>query len=318
MDKGNMFNDVYNVIRKNLILLIIVILAAAIAGAIFSSEAFMKPRFKSTAAVYPINTIPHSDESETEQMLQIFGSEAIKESVLNTFELWTRWDDLIPGTPEYNHWSNELYQERVSIGPTRYESVEIVCQDEDPEVAQKMAEHIIDKFNEVARQMDRDIHLKYFEMKEYEQKNLNLVIDSLEARMQELRMKGGLLDFESQSERVTEGYLRMLSSGGSTAKLDEVKALMANLAKDGSELEVLQEMVKELNVYYTILTQERIQAKAKANSELDYASVVVAPQVADKKTYPVRWIIVLLSMIMAAVAALVFLILRERLARQEG
>jgi len=313
-----MFSDVYNVIRKNLILLIIVILAAALAGAIFSSEAFMKPRFKSTAAVYPINTIPHSDESETEQMLQIFGSEAIKESVLNTFELWKRWDDLAPGSPEYNHWSNELYQERVSIGPTRFESVEIVCQDEDPEVAKKMAEHIIDKFNEVARQMDRDIHLKYFEMKEFELSNLKVVIDSIQGRMQELRMEGGLFDFESQSERVTEGYLRMLNSGSSSAKLDEVKALMASLAKDGSELEVLQEMVKDLNVYYTNLTQEHIQAKAKAYSELDYASVVVEPQLSDKKSYPVRWIIVLLSMVMGALAALVFLILKERLGRQEG
>ncbi len=312
-----MFNDVYNVIKKNLILLIIVILAAAIAGAIFSSEAFMKPRFKSTAAVYPINTIPHSDESETEQMLQIFGSEDIKESVLNTFELWTRWEDLTPGSPEYNHWSNELYQERVSIGPTRFESVEIVCQDEDPEVAQKMAEHIIDKFNDVARQMDRDIHIKYFEMKEFELTNLEMVIDSVKGRMQELRMEGGLFDFESQSERVTEGYLRMLDSGGSTSKLDEVKALMARLAKDGSELEVLQEMVKDLNVYYTNLTQEHIQAKAKAYSNLDYASVVVAPQLSDKKSYPVRWIIVLLSMIMGGVAAIVFLILKERLGRQQ-
>ena len=310
-----MFSDVYEIIRKNLVLLILVILVAAVAGAFFSGEQFMKPRFKSTAAVYPINTIPHSDESETEQMLQIFGSEEIKESVLNTFELWKRWDDLEPGGPEYRHWSNELYQERVSIGPTRYESVEIVCQDEDPEIAKEMAEHIIDKFNEVARQMDRDIHLKYFEMKEFELDNLESVLDSLEGRMQELRMAGGLLDFESQSERVTEGYMRMLNSGGSTSKLDEIKGMMANLAKDGSELQVLQEMVKELNAYYTHLTEERIQAKAKAFSALNYASVAVHPQLSDKKTYPVRWIIVLLSMIMGGLSALIFIILKERLSR---
>lgn len=313
-----MFSDIYDIIRKNLILLIVVILVAAIAGAIFSSEYFMKPRFKSTAVVYPVNLTPHSDESETEQMLQLFASVEIKESVLNTFQLWSRWDDLEPGGPEYRHWSNKLYQERVSIGPTRYESVEIVCQDEDPAVAQQMAMLIVEKYNEVARTKDRDIHAAYLSMKNSEEKALEQIVDSLENRMQELRMAGGLLDFQSQSERVMEGYLNLLATGGSSVKLDEVKEMMATLAKEGSELEILQAMVSELKVYFTELTEERVQATVRANSTLTYMSLVVEPQIADKKSYPVRWIIVLLSVILGALAALIFIVLKERLGRQSN
>ncbi|NND95020.1 MAG: hypothetical protein HKN45_09150, partial [Flavobacteriales bacterium] len=122
MEKGNLFGELYDILKKNIRLIIIIIAVAALAAFIFSSPAFMKPRFKSTAAVYPINIIPHSDESETEQMLQLFAHEEIKESVLNEFKLYERWD-LNPNDPEYRYWSNLLYQERVSIGPTRYESV---------------------------------------------------------------------------------------------------------------------------------------------------------------------------------------------------
>jgi len=41
----------------------------------FSSELFIKPKYKSTAIVYPSNLIPYSTESPTEQMIQLFGSE---------------------------------------------------------------------------------------------------------------------------------------------------------------------------------------------------------------------------------------------------
>jgi hypothetical protein len=315
MDQGNMFNDIYDIMRKNLILLIIIVVVAALAGAFFSGESFMKPRYKSIAAVYPINTIPHSDESETEQMLQVFASEQIKEAVLDTFKLWNRWDDLKPGEPEYRHWSNELYKERVSISPTRYESVEIVCQDEDPAQAQQMAQLIIKEYNLVARKKDRDIHLAYLAMKESELKNLGVVLDSVESRMQKLRMAGSLLDFESQSERVTEGYMRMLQSGTGIAKIDKVKKMIADLARDGSELQVLQEMTESLNVYYSELNKERVQAMSKAFSNLNYAAVVVEPQEADKKSYPVRWFIVLMSVVLSTLAAIVFIVATERYSR---
>ncbi len=90
------------------------------------------------------------------------------------------------------------------------------------------------------------------------------------------------------------------------------------MAKDGSELEILQEMVSELKVYFTELTEERVQASVRANSPLTYMSLVVEPQVSDKKSYPVRWITVLLSVIMGALAALIFIIHKERLGRQNN
>lgn len=308
-----MFKEAYELVRKHIVLVIVIAIVSAIAGAIFSSPSFIKPRYKSVAAVYPINIIPHSDESETEQMLQSLASDEIKESVLNTFELWKRWDDLKPGEPEYRHWSNLLYRERVSISPTRYESVEIVCQDESPDTAMLIVEHIISKYNEIARAKDRVIHQGYYELKSHEMSELRLVIDSLESRMRSIRINGGMLDFDSQSERLTEGYLEMLGDGASNSRLNEVKEMMANMAQDGSELEILQEMVSELKVYFTDLVQEQIRAHAKANSNLDYLHVEVSPEVPDKKAFPVRWLIVVLSLILGLLSTIIFLILWNRL-----
>ena len=69
--------------------IIIITVAAAICGAIFSSSLFITPLFKSEAVAYPANVTPYSDESETEQMLQIIGSRSIMDSIINKYDLWT-------------------------------------------------------------------------------------------------------------------------------------------------------------------------------------------------------------------------------------
>ncbi|MDD4144560.1 MAG: Wzz/FepE/Etk N-terminal domain-containing protein, partial [Prolixibacteraceae bacterium] len=60
---------------------------AIIISAVFSGPAFIKPKFKSTARVYPTNLWPLSEESESEQMLEIMNSKDIKIKMCEAFEL---------------------------------------------------------------------------------------------------------------------------------------------------------------------------------------------------------------------------------------
>ena len=55
--------------------LIIVAIGAAIVSFIFTLPAIMTPMFKSTSVVYPVNIEPYSNESPTEQLVQIFNSD---------------------------------------------------------------------------------------------------------------------------------------------------------------------------------------------------------------------------------------------------
>ena len=78
--------------------------------------------------------------------LQLFDFVEIREGLLDKFSLYVR-HGLTPGDPKYMYYANLLYQERVSISPTRYESVEITCQDEDPQVAKDMVDELLRIFN---------------------------------------------------------------------------------------------------------------------------------------------------------------------------
>ena len=68
--------------------LIVVGALAVVCSAIFSSATFIKPKFKSTARIYPSNNIyVFSDESQSEQLLEIANSQDIKLRVIDAFNL---------------------------------------------------------------------------------------------------------------------------------------------------------------------------------------------------------------------------------------
>jgi len=70
--------------------LMIVGLASLVLSAVFSSPFFIKPKFKSTAIVYPSNLIAYSTESATEQMLQITQSTDIRDKMLSICMIITK------------------------------------------------------------------------------------------------------------------------------------------------------------------------------------------------------------------------------------
>ena len=114
--------------------IIIITVIAAICGAFFSSPTFITPLYKSEAIVYPANTSPLSEESRTEQMLQLLGSQSIVDSIIEKYDLWTDYD-IKPGLPASKAYMMYEYRNMIKISKTEYEAVSIVALDKDPETA---------------------------------------------------------------------------------------------------------------------------------------------------------------------------------------
>ena len=68
---------------------ILVGVIAIVLSGIFSGSTFIKPKFKSTARIYPSNLSELSEESNTEQMLEILNSNDIKFRMFDAFGLDT-------------------------------------------------------------------------------------------------------------------------------------------------------------------------------------------------------------------------------------
>ncbi|RIH65671.1 hypothetical protein D1164_08410 [Mariniphaga sediminis] len=292
---------------------IIVGSVAILLSAIFSGPKFIQPKFKSTARIYPTNIWVLSEESETEQMLEITNSRDIKLKMFDVFEL-DKVYKVNKDDPHYLTYMLDIYNTNVKAGKTKFETVEISVLDHDPQRASDMCDSIIHFYDKKVR----DLHkAKDWEMVEISRKALKkkyAELDTLTERLTGMRKEYGILDYESQVERVTEGYMNALASGrSSTASSREIKGLYDNLAEKGTEARLMEARFDFLVNAIDSLTTEHELYLSEYEKNITYSHVVEYPTPADKKSYPVRWLIVVFSTISAVfLALLVFLILDYR------
>ena len=270
---------------------IIIAAIAALFAFVFSSPLFIKPRFKSTAVLYPSNIAPYSDESQTEQMLQWLSSQDIKDSVMRRFNLPAHYG--IKSTDKYFYSSMlGMYNKNVKISKTQFESVEIVVFDTDPIVARNMTSAIMEYCNKKIRSIHR---AKYGEVLEATKRILlvkKAEMDSSENMLRSLGSTYDLIDYDNQSREITRGYLRTVE-GGSNINTKDVLKLKKNFEEKGGELILLKERLVNLAKEYSALVELYDRARFDADKEFTYINVITKPQLADKKSYPTRWLIML-------------------------
>ena len=142
MDKYFNNDSLIKVIFKWKWHIIAVTIVAAALGAVFSGPKFITPKFKSEAIVYPNGLSEFSDETYTEQMLQVMESQEIVDSVVKIFDLMSHYDI----DKNYKYAKTALmgeYHNRISISKTPYDAVKIKVLDKDPQLACDIANEII-------------------------------------------------------------------------------------------------------------------------------------------------------------------------------
>lgn len=295
--------------NRRLHFIIIGVLAIAL-SAIFSSPFFITPKFKSYARVYPSNISTISEESETEQMLEIMNSVDIKLKMMKAFNLDQVYK-IDQSFPQYLTAMLGEYNKHVAARKTEFETVEIEVMDEDPTRAKLMCDSLIHFYNLKVREMHA---AKNWEMVKILSDNLSVRSKERDSIMELLttnRMNYQILDFQQQVPEVTRGYMRALAEGReNSAGMREIRKMYDNLIQKGAETHILEnrfvnlvQTIDSLKFLYDINISE-------AQKVITYSHIVENPLVPDKKAYPVRWVIVAFSLMSAMfVALLAFMVL---------
>lgn len=311
----NYFNNtnLVNLLLKWRVHLIVILAAATVLAVIFTGPFFITPKFKSYAVIYPANVSPYSEESETEQMFQILQSQDITDSVIAKFDLPAHYDI----SRDYKYFKTAIYYEysqNVKIEKTPYDAVSIEVFDKDPEMACNIVNAIIDYYNSTVGGMHKS---KYSEVIDMYDKLLSVkahTIDSLKLALYNLSVESGLLSYEQSSEEIMRGYLRTVIGGGNAnINTPEVKRLKENMEKMGGELIMLVESIKNEARTYADFKVEYEDALRFYNAKLTYCNVVTHPFPADKKSYPIRWLIVVMTIILTFFFSIVVILLVENL-----
>ncbi|HPF00062.1 MAG TPA: hypothetical protein PKY63_05270 [Bacteroidales bacterium] len=305
-------------------LLIIICIAAAVISAGISL--LIKNKYVSSVVLFPTSTnavskalissqygakediMAFGEEEEAEQMLQVLNSNEIRQRIIQKFNLLEHYD-IDPESKFKNTRLYETYNENISFNRTEYMAVEIKVVDEDPQMAADIANEIANLYDTVKNDLQKQRSLEGFKIVEGAYKELEADIIRKEDSLSILRSKG-VQDYESQAERLYEGLAREIGNGNQRA-VSQIQERLDTLAKYGSAYVSLRDGLEHDKKQLSDLKGKYEEAKVDAESSLPQKFVVDYAFKAEKKSYPVRWLIVVISTFATLLTSIILIILYE-------
>lgn len=300
----------------------IITISAAIISAIASF--FVESKYKSTTIVYPTTTVSISktllkdwddvlkfgEEKEAEQMMQILESDKIREYVNKKYNLFAHYK-IKESDKLKNYYLQLEFNDRVSFTRTPYNSVEVEVLDRSPDTAAYMANDIINFVDSIKSGLyhERAKQALAIVQKEYNEKEI--LVNALEDSLK-IYTSLGIFDYEAQSGIVYKQYVKSIAKNNTNAvqQLDAKIKLIG--AKGWSYVALRDRAYYERNQLFALKTKLD-QANVDVNTFLPTKYVITPAIPAEKRTYPVRWLIVLISTAAALVFSFVTMLAIEKI-----
>jgi uncharacterized protein involved in exopolysaccharide biosynthesis len=310
--------------------LVIVGVVAIVASAGFSF--LITPKYKSTVVLFPTSTnavskalladnfgpkqdiLEFGEEEQAEQMLQILNSNEIRSRVIKKFDLINHYE-IDPGSPyKMTELINE-YNDNITFRRTEYMAVEITVMDRDPQVAADMANTISDLLDTVKNKMQKERAIKAFQIVEAEYNNLRTEIKTMEDSLASLR-KLGINDYETQAEAYNV-QLAIALSKNNNAGVKAIEERLKVLGEYGGSYVSLRDQLEHEKKQLSAIKAKYDEAKVDAEENLPAKFVVDRAYKAEKKSYPVRWVIVVVSTLSAMLLTIMILVIIDGLRKKK-
>jgi uncharacterized protein involved in exopolysaccharide biosynthesis len=306
--------------------LLIIAAATVVISSIVSLT--IQEKYKSTVILFPATTnsisgallsetnsaksdvLQFGEEEEAEQMLQILNSDEIRSQICEKYKLMEHYG--IDSTDKYKRTKlYEEFQSNINFKRTEYMSVKIEVLDKDPVLASQIANDIANLHDSTKIHIQQQRANEALRIVEREYANKLKDIQMQEDSLRIINQKG-VYDYESQSEVTNEQYAIAISKGDQRA----VKALeekLKILAEYGSAYISLRDNMYMQRKQLNILKSKYEEAKVNATQTLPQKFIVSNAYPAERKSYPVRWLIVLASTVTTLILALIAILLLENI-----
>jgi uncharacterized protein involved in exopolysaccharide biosynthesis len=308
--------------------LFIVMVIALLGSWFFSLPWFITPKFKSTVILFPASTSSVSkalladqqtkgqdltafgEDEQAEQLLQILNSNKIRDRVVRTFNLMEHYG--IDSASDYKY--SKLFKEyeyNITFRRTEFMAVQISVYDKDPQMAADIANTIAALLDSTKNDMQRQRSVKGLQVVEAEYNALrdevNTIVDSL-ITLGSL----GVNDVEYQSQVMNQQMAIAIMNGNKTAQAALQKKLDI-LGKYGGIYMSLKNSLEFKTEQLTLLQAKYKEAKVDAEENLPVKFVVSDAFKAEKKSYPIRWLIVIVSTISALFLSIIVIMIMEKI-----
>lgn len=311
-------------------LLLILAVVTAVVSFTLSTPRFIKPKYRSSVIMFPtssnavsqlvlaegnynefLDVTQFGNDQQIEQMIQILQSRDIKDHLIQKYDLIRHYD--IDTNSKY--WETKLYKYvtgNVTFSRTHNLAVQINVEDIDPKLAADMANEVADYYDTLKRRIVQQRSQEAFQILQDEmdktEKDIAMLNDSLSHIM-----SYGVYDYESQSERLTQQYAVEVAKGNNTA-VERLKKELEKLEKWGPLYVSVRDRLYHLKEVQEIYQQKYQNSRVDASYSLPQKFVVERAKVSDKKCYPKKLVITIVTTLCVLLFACFLIVCRESLA----
>jgi capsular polysaccharide biosynthesis protein len=304
------FKEILKFFKRNFIIIGIISILGGIIGAIFSGPSFITPLYKSNVVLYAtqVNSISKplmstnpsekqdvlawGEEEDAERLLQVLQSDYVFDRLGKKFNLLEHYE-IDPSKPFSSTLLSKKMRSRITFRRTQLLSVEISVLDKDPKLASEMANEIIALADTFKNNIQKERALEALKIVENEYISRDKFISSLTDSLSKLGNLG-IYDYEQQSAALTEAYSYAVSRNDQRM-LSEVNRMQGLLGKYGPVQKSLIDKLQNASEMQIKLKEKLDLIKTDAENTLPASFVINRAYPAEKKSYPVRSLIVLIS-----------------------
>ncbi|MBK6545994.1 MAG: hypothetical protein IPO78_05155 [Saprospiraceae bacterium] len=311
------FNELLRIILKNFRLLCIIAILTIIGSAVVAL--ILPVYFKSTTTIFPVklaqapvnetafrrgNISDFGETGEAEQALEILNSSTLMERVIDKFDLYSHYK--IPKSGQAaKFFVFKTYEGNVDIKRTKFNSIQITVKDRDPKMASEMANSIASYLDTLKYEMVQLRARELVNSLELQRDKQQRLIDSLKKEMDKMTSIGIMSQFQ-------RGYLLEAYGQSVGAERVQLKALVDSNIKLGEEFDQLERIYDTEIGNVLLIKKYLLQIKADGDIQFSQKFVVDVAEPAQRKSSPVRWLVVMVSLISAMFISVGLLLIQNR------
>ena len=278
-------------------------------------------------------------EEQAEQMIQILNSDEIRNIIVSKYDLMKHYG-IDPASQYPQTQLISEFEDNISFRQTEYLSIRIDVLDTDPKIAAGIANDIASLVDSMKTKIQRERASEALAIIEKEYNTKLLQINKMEDSLKWLRGQG-IMDYSNQSIIWTEEYAKSFSMfnnetaslkvlqqyrpendsaiintkariQGAEARIKMLQPKLDALAKFGGANISLNE---QLNIERDDLNKLKLQydkLRIDVQQSLPHKFIVNKAVEAEKKSYPIRWLIVAVSVFCSFIIALISILIIER------
>jgi len=250
------------------------------------------------------------EDKACEQLAQVLNSETVMRVMMKKYDLMKHYKI---GHDEPGKYAllKYYYSESFHFDITEYQSIRVEVYDKSPDDAAEMANGVVKIADSVYSSIVKQRAVVAFDLVKEEFDSANRVLNTLQDSMNFYR-KLGILNYQYQLKELTAGYADAVVKG-SPATIQAMEDKIKPFQQYGKGFDNLYNQLFDHYKWMQQLKEAYIEAKVNAEKSLPPFFTVEKAVVPDKKTYPVRWLVVVGGTFAGFFIGLFMLLLIKRL-----